>query len=183
MHSFPAHFILLIPHHSPRKMFDSSLFRRLRERACFSLYPAAMAMGNYPIEGYTSHVDELELHELCTQPAPWKVGVYDVSFVPNKALSIAILPRKNAHGGLEWTLEDGRGIFTSVDIDNAISFGYTITQVHHAKVYEHSAPIFKNYVLRCYEMKKEAKSSNNASLYQAAKLLLNCEYTVRICSG
>lgn len=135
-----------------------------------SLYPAAMKK-QFPTESYTTVQadDELQaLSKIC-----FSTGFYDISFIPNKKLMIAILPRKNKRGGLEWTLDDGRGVYCDVDINNAIRFGYTITAIHHAKMYAFTAPIFAKYVTDCYELKKAAKKSGNRALYVAAKNLMN----------
>ena len=106
---------------------------------------------------------------------PLQIGLYNIRFSPPKNIHTPLLPTKATKGGLEWTLEDGEGWYTSVDVTTAQRGGYTILKVMEAYVWKRSACIFKEYVEMCYELKKESKGVNPA-LYQAVKLLLNSTY-------
>ena len=48
-----------------------------------------------------------------------KVGFYKIKLSPPKNIRTPILPRK-VNLGIRWTLEDGEGVYTSVDIQNSI---------------------------------------------------------------
>src|SRR4051812_29739897 len=69
-----------------------------------------------------------------------KLGFYKVSYVPPLDITVPILPKKKFNSGtlvgIEWDLFPGKGVFTSVDIDNAISAGYTIEFIDKCLVYD-----------------------------------------------
>ncbi|KAI3638617.1 hypothetical protein MIR68_003115 [Amoeboaphelidium protococcarum] len=73
-----------------------------------------------------------------------KVGIYQINYVTNKNLLDGILPRRE-EGRLIWDLRDGYGIYNSVDIDNALANGYTVTIVE-GYYWEKTQNVFGNYI-------------------------------------
>ena len=105
-----------------------------------------------------------------------KIGFYEINFKPPKDLIIPILPRKKEDLGLEWSLYDGAGVFTSEDIKNAIESGYKIEFINKCLVYDSSDNVFNEYITEFYKMKDEAEKEGNEVKRSIAKLLLNAIY-------
>lgn len=142
-----------------------------------SLYPASMA-----------GVDGLLDVKYPTGKSRWsdkpeeefkknKCGFYEINYTPPKDIIIPVLPRKTALGGLEWSLFDGSGVFTNVEIKNALSVGYKITFINRCLVWDTTSDkVFKAYVEKYYKLKETAEKNNNPVMRAIAKLLLNAMY-------
>ena len=126
-----------------------------------SLYPTSM-LREYPVG---SPVDTSEYQ-------PGKLGIYKIHYKPNKSLLTPVLPRR-VNNALKWDLEDGTGVYTSVDIENAKRFGYEI-EVEYGKYWEEKAPIFQAYINKFYQ--KKQNSVKDTAPYTTAKLYLNGLY-------
>jgi hypothetical protein len=109
-----------------------------------------------------------------------KVGFYEVNFTCPRNITVPILPRKKLIGGkplgIEWSLEQGTGIFTSIDLQNAISMGYNIEFINKCLVWDKSESIFKGYVDKFYKIKEDAEKEGNEVKRNVAKLFLNSLY-------
>jgi len=135
-----------------------------------SLYPTAMSMP----------MPTGDLHRWTPpQPIPPNLGIYHVKYFPNKKLYNAPLPSRDTHGGLSWSLEDGQGWYTSVDIDSARRFGYRFEYIE-GYYWESSERSFAPYIDYLYQAKDRMKqlkyvpgSSYSPALYNQLKLLLN----------
>ena len=104
-----------------------------------------------------------------------KCGLYEVEFTcPN--IVVPILPRKTLNGGLEWSLLEGTGIYTNVEINNAFKAGYTIKFINKCLIWNKSGNVFKTYVDKYYQMKIDAEKEENEVKRSIAKLLLNAMY-------
>ncbi len=90
-----------------------------------SLYPTSMA-GNdlfnveFPI-GFSrwSEEPEKEFNDI-------EYGFYEIEYIAPKNINYPILPRRKEDGGIMWDLENGKGVYTNVDIKNALKVGYKI---------------------------------------------------------
>ena len=135
-----------------------------------SLYPYAMSQP-MPVG---------ELHEWDpATPVPPNLGIYHVKYVTNKKLMNAPLPSRGADGGLKWSLEDGQGWYTTVDIDSAKMFGYEF-EFLEGYYWERQERCFQPYIDYLYTAKdkmKQLKYTPNGgyspALYNQLKLLLN----------
>ena len=129
-----------------------------------SLYPTAMVEFKYPtgISSWNDNATEI------------KIGIYDVDVECNKDLIVPILPRKSPKGGIIWDLIDRRGIYTSVDLNNAIKYGYKITKIHNALEWETEGDIFTDYIMKAYKIKEE--NDDNPVKRQIGKILMNALY-------
>lgn len=142
-----------------------------------SLYPASMA-----------GVDGLLEVQYPTGKSRWsdkpdeeyknnKYGFYEIHYTAPKDIIIPILPRKTSMGGLEWSLFDGSGVYTNVEIKNALSMGYKVNFINRCLVWDTTSDkVFKSYVEKYYKMKEEAEKEDNAVKRSIAKLLLNAMY-------
>jgi hypothetical protein len=140
-----------------------------------SLYPASMSgfklcPVEYPVG--KSRWSEKPEEEFTNK----RIGFYEIDFVAPKNITVPILPRKNGLG-LEWSLLDGSGVYTSVDIENAINTGYKITFKNRCLVWdEKSDLVFKKYIKRYYKLKSIAELEGNEVKRSIAKLMLNAMY-------
>ena len=130
-----------------------------------SLYPASM-MFDFPI-GQAERTDVY---------INGKLGVYKCKYKANKALLVSPLPRREGNR-IMWDVQDGEGYYTSVDIENATSFGYTF-DIINGFYWEESVPVFREYIERCFSDKEreKAKGRKGSALYNLAKLKMNGLY-------
>jgi hypothetical protein len=104
-----------------------------------------------------------------------KLGVYYVKWdCPDKKLRVAVLPVRTGDGMLQ-TINGGEGYYTNIDIENALSCGYTFEFTGKALVWDSSSDtVFDEYVLKWFRIKQENSGKNgNKSLRKIAKLMLN----------
>jgi len=122
-----------------------------------SLYPASMSgfdhmKVKYPI-GYSRWSEDPK-----KEFKAGLMGFYEVDFVAPKDIRIPILPRRKVVNeqniGVVWSLEDGSGIYTSVDIKNAIEVGYKVKFKGKALVYDESGDVFSAYIKKFYKTER-----------------------------
>jgi len=139
-----------------------------------SLYPASMKGFDlcptaFPVGmGYWSN----EAKE-CFESG--KIGFYNITFKCPRDIMVPVLPRKIG-ASLDWSLNDGEGAYTSVDIENAIKVGYEVEFVGECLVWDQKENLFENYVTKYYEMKAQADKEKNDVKREVAKLMLNSIY-------
>jgi hypothetical protein len=75
--------------------------------------------------------------------------------------------------GIDWNLLPGTGIYTSVDIKNAIESGYKVEFINICLVYDEKGKNFTKYVDKFYQMKEIAEKEKNDIKRNVAKLFLN----------
>ena len=130
-----------------------------------SLYPTAMVNYEYPLGNSEWVENPTDIS---------KIGIYEVDIVCNTNLVVPILPQKDGNGGISWNLKPRRAVYTSQDLQNALKYGYTITKIHKALVWEKQGDIFNEYIMRCYKIKEE--NDDNPVLRQIGKILMNALY-------
>lgn len=140
-----------------------------------SLYPASMSGFKdfdvkYPI-GASQWTTEGE-----NEYKAGKVGYYTIKFEPPKDIRVPVLPRRTEEGGISWSLENGEGVYTSVDIDNALEFGYKVEFCGEGLIWNEAGDIFSDYIKTFYELKNLAEKEKNPVLRNVAKLMLNALY-------
>lgn len=157
-----------------------------------SLYPTAMCM-EYPVgigEWSPNPKRDFDLGH---------IGIYYIKFKCPKNIIMAILPQRNKDyvgawgkgdkklnkqwksSGIKWSLEDGEGVYTSIDIHDAISQGYQIEFQNRAYIWRNTAPVFKHYIETIYKIKKEqdllvGTSEYNEIIRMIAKNMMNSLY-------
>ena len=107
------------------------------------------------------------------------IGFYNIEFTcPD--IRVPILPRRKLLNGrsigVEWSLKPGRGVYSSVDIQNAIQYGYNVTFIDKCLAYDDSGDLFSKYVDKYYALKTIAEKEGNDVKKQIAKLMLNALY-------
>lgn len=127
-----------------------------------SLYPTGM-LNHFP----TGHRKKTNTYQRD------KLGIYLVSYKTNKSLLHAVVGRKDDKGKTVWDLKDNKGWYTSIDIEEMLTYNYQVT-VHEGIYWPTSAKIFEPYILRFFEQK--AKSEKGTIQYLSAKLKMNGLY-------
>jgi len=110
-----------------------------------------------------------------------KYGFYHIQYsVPDKKIRVPVLPKAKYNGenkiGVEWSLEDGEGIYPYIDILNAVESGYEITFLNKCLVYDSVDDVFGKYIDKFFELKDKADKEVNNVLRSFAKLMLNSLY-------
>ena len=155
-----------------------------------SQYPACMAgcdllNAHYP-SGLSKWIDDIDECEKIFLDKN-KLGIFEIEFkCPNKKILHPILPRKkiitrqngaNVFTGIEWTLNDGKGVYNTIDIQNAIKHGYVIKFTGKGLYWNtKSNKIFDTYINLVYSQKVNATNQNNNVKRQIAKLMMNSLY-------
>jgi|GEM_PF-4896273 len=104
-----------------------------------------------------------------------KIGFYEINFFPPKDILVPILPTKNKLG-LSWSLENGTGVYPSVDIQSALDVGYEIHFINKCLVWDEQGDIFGEYVTDFFQLKIQAEKEVNKVKRSIAKLMLNALY-------
>jgi hypothetical protein len=91
-----------------------------------------------------------------------KYGFYEINFICPKDIVVPVLPRKTVNGGLEWSLYNGySGVYTNVEIKNALSVGYKIEFINRCLIWDTSSNnVFKPYVQKYYQMKEDSEKED-----------------------
>ena len=115
-----------------------------------------------------------------------QLGIFEIEFTCPKNLLHPILPRKKIYvqksgksviTGVEWSLTDGKGVYNTADIQNAINNGYQIKFTGKGLVWENTSDnIFMSYISLVYAHKVEASVEKNKVKRQIAKLMMNSLY-------
>jgi hypothetical protein len=150
-----------------------------------SLYPTAMANFQYPI-GKSVKIDDYGiLHRMMRDlnnmnkeeylsSAKYKFGIVEVDMKPNTNLISAVRP-KRIEGELIWDLNEIKNQnYNFEDIFAMIRKGYVIEKIHQGIFWEKGEKLFKDYILKCFEIKKNAKK--NTPQYTNSKLMMNSLY-------
>jgi hypothetical protein len=146
-----------------------------------SLYPTAMSKNEYPIGEYRDFTNENQLEDLRLRLInnnfrgfDYKWFIAECDILPNKDLVSAVLPRRSIKG-LHWDLCNiQKGVYNLVDLQRAVKHGYKIEKIHRAVAWKKSDFIFKEYIDRVFEIKKNAVK--DTPQYSIAKLLMNSLY-------
>lgn len=129
-----------------------------------SLYPAAMKK-RFPVGNKYKTSDYKN----------GKMGIYTVDMTSNKKLLNPVIPRRAENGSLKWDLLDiKKGVYTSIDIERALKYGYTLDKVYDGLYWEEDSNIFEEYINDMYKAKQDAKKGTPA--YTTAKLYMNALY-------
>lgn len=153
----------------------------------------------YPV-GNSSWVDNTKLYEFeCyfngnpsspTFAAKAPVGFWQVYWQAPKNLMVPVLPEKHwitKNGksvpnpdenlsGLKWSLVDGFGVYSTVDLIQARKAGYTFKFAKGLYYPSGSANIFGSYIDFMWEFKCEGEKHKNDVLRNFGKLCLNALY-------
>jgi hypothetical protein len=130
-----------------------------------SLYPTAM-LSEYPV----GLAEKLEPGE---SKMRGKMGIYKIRYKTNKFLAHSISGSREKGGKLSWTLEDGEGVYTSIDIEDMVKHGYEV-EILGGYYWTKTAKIFKTYIEKLYKRKNSAKKGTCA--YSLAKIMMNALY-------
>ena len=145
-----------------------------------SLYPTAMVGNDLMKVAYPVGVSRFSTNPKAEFENN-KLGFYEIEYEPPTNINYPALPKRKENGGIEWNLLPGRGTYTNVDIEDAISIGYKIKFVGSCLVYDHSrSDLFSEYVGFWYDKKAgedlKPEDKRNMALREIAKLMMNSLY-------
>ncbi len=142
-----------------------------------SLYPFAMQQ-DYPTGVPIRHevadddllilLNDKQSHETDTR------RIYRVDVSCPRDVMTAFLLERDKQGKLIHDLSDKIDkTYVGVELREAVRIGYRITRVYEYMEWKCTKPIYKEYILRIFEMKKQAKIEGNKTKYNTAKFLMN----------
>ena len=135
-----------------------------------SLYPACMVEHFYPV-GDCRWSDKPE-----EEFKNGKMGIYEVELFCSNSIKVPVVPIKE-DSGLRWKTGKLKGVYNSVDIENAMRFGYEVKFINKCLVWdEKRKDVFTEFIKNCYELKKQAGINGDDVLYAISKLLMNALY-------
>lgn len=156
-----------------------------------SLYPTAMALFEYPVgesNWVTKEEDVLEYQKLLNDERfeDFPLSIWEIDFKPNKKLMIPVLPHKSfkktavegeeiSTNGLKWDLKDRNGVYSSVDIVQAIKAGYWIS-LKKGLVWNKGEKIFKSYIDVAFKIKQDGEREGNEAKRSVGKISQNALY-------
>jgi len=143
---------------------------------CNSLYPAAMAEGCYPIGRYSV----IPIEGLVSIRTNGKLYQDNHPYIAEVTLNAGnirypTVPARSSSNGLIYPAGVFRGVYCSVDLQEAVALGYTIVEVHAGIYWKDSANIFKHLIHKLYNRRKELQKTGNPLQY-TIKILLNAMY-------
>jgi hypothetical protein len=150
-----------------------------------SLYPAAMANHLYPVgPSFELSAEQINYLNENYLDEPLPIGIFEVEYIPNKHLLTPVLSDKKfkrmfngdfVSQGLSWDLNVNRGIYTNVDLQEAIRAHYKI-KIIGGIYWKDQQPIFKDFIEHIFELKLQGDREKNESLRMFAKTFLVALY-------
>ena len=110
-----------------------------------------------------------------------RLRYYEIEYFAPKDINYPILPRRKDDGGIMWDLENGKGVYTNVDIRNSIKVGYKVRFINKCLVYDNSRDdIFSWYINKFYNLKaaedNKPEDERNDAKRNICKLMMNGLY-------
>ncbi len=145
--------------------------KKVKSLFCYdvnSLYPAVMVANEYP-EAFSHITNKFK---------PDSLGFYDLDIeVPD--MYCPPLPYRSEDKKLIFPTGKFRGLWSVVEINNALKYGCKIRKVHEGYIFRSCGKIFKEYVTKLYSIREREKKKNLKfpSVDDiTAKLLMNSLY-------
>jgi hypothetical protein len=139
-----------------------------------SLYPSAMALYDYPIGKFKLLPENIEVEAF-----KWYLKKYmliaEVELNGN-GIRFPLIPYRNEKGNLLYLSEKFTGIYTSVEILEALHDGYTIEKFIKGVYWITSVNIFGDLVKKIYTSRQKHTEEGNNGLAYTEKILLNSMY-------
>lgn len=136
---------------------------------CFdvnSLYPSVMRDNDFPTR--PKFTTEVYLEN--------EMGFYDVEvYVPEMYIPpLGTVYQEKNWGRFIFPTGRFRGVWTTHELNYAVSLGVKILKVYKGIVFHNGGPIFKNYIETLYDIRKKSKKGSVDDM--VAKLLMNSTY-------
>ena len=141
-----------------------------------SLYPSVMAKGLFPIGEYTLMKEEQHVPEYlqqCLQEG--RLFMAEV-VVDARNIRHGILPYRTAEKTVIYPSGVFQGVYTSVDLQEALNEGYIIKQVVRGLYWNRSAHLFKKIINKLYNQRREYQKEGDDAMSYVIKILLNSFY-------
>lgn len=136
-----------------------------------SLYPSAMALGCYPIgDAQVFEGDKVNPMVIIEQFLnKGKLFIAEVTLVGNVRYSL--IPYRTTKGQIIYKSGELRGVYTSVEIEEALKDGWQIKEVHRGIYWERKRKIFTKLIEAIYEKRLAIKKETSDKIKLAKKKL------------
>lgn len=138
-----------------------------------SLYPSAMYIGYYPV-GDSIIFENPSIDMLLSFHAKEILYIAEVTMYGDN-IRHPLIPQRCAGGSNVYKSGYIRGVYTSVEIQEAILDGFKLVQVHRGEYWEKRERIFELLIDKLYNLRKQYKKEKNPMEY-CIKILLNSLY-------
>lgn len=156
-----------------KRKYESQLSDGLVSLDGTSLYPSAMLLGRYPVGKFTvlNDLSVGNIHRMLNE------GVLFIAEVDLDAGNVRypIVPYKTDTGMLMYPAGKFTGVYNSVDLLEARSMGYEISNVQRGIYWNRSANVFSQLITCMFNERKQYKKEGNSMEY-TLKILLNAMY-------
>ncbi len=139
-----------------------------------NLYPSSMAFGLFPIDKYQVYNTGLPVEDYIKSIKAGKLSIFEVTLNVNNQ-RYPLLPYRTDKGCIVYCCGTIRGIYTSVDIEEALNDGYTLVETHRGVLWDASGDIFFKLVSHLFLERANLKANANPMEY-AMKIMLNSTY-------
>jgi hypothetical protein len=138
-----------------------------------SLYPSAMVKGTYPVGPFEVFKSNVTLEAVLRKLKDGIMMIIEVTLrVKTKK---GIIPYRTPKRSLIYPTGTFRGVYTSVELLEALHEGYQIIEFHRGIYWWRSTKLFSRIVTSLYEKRKKLKAEGNP-LEHMVKIQLNSMY-------
>lgn len=151
--------------------------KRVGAVACYdvnSLYPSEMFKHLYPTGAFSQRKEGTFSSDDFREILLHKEGFAEIEF--EQQMSIPILWIHDLENRLIFANGNLSGIYPFPEIRYAIAKGVKITRIKRFVYFQHSEPIFKEYIDKLMKLKLDAEAKGNSALRTIAKILMNSLY-------
>lgn len=139
-----------------------------------NLYPSGMTFGIFPIGPYKTFNDGMKVDDYIKSIKDGKLSIFEVTLNANNQ-RYTLVPYRSDEGCITYPCGIFRGVYTSVDIEEALNDGYTIVEVHRGIMWDKSGDIFSELIKHFFLERANLKAHENPMEY-AFKIMLNSYY-------
>jgi len=137
-----------------------------------SLYPSAMKKGMFPV-GKHKVMNEDDIKDFNKFIGNF-LYIVEVE-MDAKNTRYPLMPYKHEDGRLLYPAQTFRGVYNSIDLEEALNDGYEIKKIHKGVYWLRSENIFEDFISGLYNKRKQYKKEGNAMEY-VIKIILNSSY-------
>lgn len=137
-----------------------------------SLFPSAMFIGLFPVGKYMV-LDDMSVKTYLKHMTKF-MSIVEVEIDAGNA-RYPLLPYRTEEGAVIYPNGRFRGVYNSVDLQEAVNDGYTIIRVFRGIYWKRAERIFKDLIEDLFNQRKTYKKNGNPMEY-VFKILLNSTY-------
>ena len=142
-----------------------------------SLYPAAMSKGEFPIGKPIRIRDDNDYQRVLAEGKNFIISCE----MDAGNRRFPLIQSRTPKGEIILVAGKFRGVYTSVDVPEAMKMGYKIT-FFSGMYWEQSVKIFEDLITKLYAARLKYKQSGNEAMSLCVKILMNSGYGAYLCS-